>query len=375
LNFSRAAEDLGTAQPSLSQQIRHLESEIGVALFDRAKRRIALTGAGLDFLGEARALVAGLDGAVARARETARGLRGELRIAYTISAMVSTLPSAIREYRTSHPDVRITLRSMDTTSLIAALETREVDAGVFVTQGDLRRFEGITARRIGSLPMAVVLPASHRLATRRSIAIGDLGDEALITYARARTEIHDIVIGICRERGFEPARIEEVDRMETLLGLVAAAEGFSIVPRIYDVRRAFTGTETARDHRRRQSRRAFEARRRFRGAVRLGGVPQPDHRYHEKRGRDAERKPDDETERHVRPVVASGVPQQHGSRRGNRRHRRRDHREPPTGRQWGPAAIAHAATIREPDPMSVSPMARLVVVVSLATDGDVRTDR
>jgi DNA-binding transcriptional LysR family regulator len=133
LNFSRAAEDLGTAQPSLSQQIRHLESEIGVALFDRAKRRIALTGAGLDFLGEARALVAGLDGAVARARETARGLRGELRIAYTISAMVSTLPSAIREYRTSHPDVRITLRSMDTTSLIAALETREVDAGVFVT--------------------------------------------------------------------------------------------------------------------------------------------------------------------------------------------------------------------------------------------------
>jgi DNA-binding transcriptional LysR family regulator len=234
LNFSRAAEELHTAQPSLSQQIRQLEREIGVELFDREGRRVALTAAGSAFLAEARALVARLNDAVERTRETARGLRGELRIAYAVSAMVSTLPTAIREYRLLHPDVRITLQALDPASVLAALQAHDVDAGVYVTRGNLRRYEEIVVRRIGSMTMAVVLPATHPLAGRRSISLDALAGETLIAFARNLTDMHDVVIDAFRERGVAPARIEDVERMETLLGLVAAGEGVAIVPRVYE---------------------------------------------------------------------------------------------------------------------------------------------
>ncbi len=234
LNFSRAAEELGTAQPSLSQQIRQLEREVGVDLFDREKRRVRLTPAGAEFLAGARAIVAQVADTVARTRETARGLRGELRVGYATSAMFSTLPAAIREYRAMHPDVRITLRAMGPTEVVAALEAHEIDAGVFVADATPRGLAEVVAHRIGSLTLAVVLPAGHPLASRRAIAIDAIGEETLIAYARGLTDMYDLITGIFRDRGVEPARIVEVDRMESLLGLVAAGEGVSIVPRIYE---------------------------------------------------------------------------------------------------------------------------------------------
>jgi DNA-binding transcriptional LysR family regulator len=234
LNFTRAAEALGTAQPSLSQQIRALEAEIGADLFDREKRQIALTPAGEQFLPEVRAMLARLDVAVTHAREAGRGLRGELRIAYTVSAMMSTLPAAIRAYRADHPDVRMTLSTMANLSTLDALRRHEADVGVLLAQRDLNRLTGIEARAIGSLAIGAVFPQGHRLARRRAISIDEIGGETLILYARKLADMHDVVLDMCRERHFVPARIEEVDRIETILGLVAAGEGVSIVPRLYE---------------------------------------------------------------------------------------------------------------------------------------------
>jgi DNA-binding transcriptional LysR family regulator len=234
LNFSRAAERLGTAQPSLSQQIRGLEREIGVELFGRGNRRVTLTAAGAEFLAEARELVAHLDRAISHAREAGRGLRGELRVAYSPSTMMSTLPLAIRAYRVGHPDVRITLRALAPTALLEALGRREIDVGVLLDRHGAARLPDIDMRRIGSLPFAIVLPEGHPLAGRHALAIEEIGSETLILYARHLTDVHDIVVGMCRERGFTPARIQEVDRVEAILGLVAAGEGVSIVPRVYE---------------------------------------------------------------------------------------------------------------------------------------------
>jgi DNA-binding transcriptional LysR family regulator len=234
LSFSRAAEDLATAQPSLSQQIRQLEADVGVELFEREKRQIALTAAGRELLGDARAIVASVSDAVARARETARGVRGELRIGYATSAMVSTLPSVIHEYRQLQPDVRITLRAMGPIAILAALEAREVDVGVFVADASVRSGPAIVARRVGSLALALAVPTGHPLARRRTVSVRALEAEHLIAYARGLTDMYDTAIGIFRDRGVEPARIVEVDRMETLLGLVAAGEGVAIVPRVYE---------------------------------------------------------------------------------------------------------------------------------------------
>jgi DNA-binding transcriptional LysR family regulator len=237
LSFSRAAALLQTAQPSLSQQIRHLEDEIGVELFTREKRQIALTAAGEAFLVEARLLVAQLETAVTYAREAGRGLRGELRIGYTISAMMSKLPSVIRAFRVDHPNVRLRLRAMALGELIDALRRHEIDSAVFLAQPDLRRFADLDARRIGSLVVGGVVPKGHRLAQRPSFSIEEIGTDTLILYARDVGDIYDVVMEQCRKRDFLPARIEEVDRVETILGLVAAGEGVSIVPQVYETLR------------------------------------------------------------------------------------------------------------------------------------------
>jgi DNA-binding transcriptional LysR family regulator len=233
LSFSKAAEVLRTAQPSLSQQIRQLEDEIGVELFDRQKRQIALTTAGAAFLAEARQIIAQIDTAALHAREAGHGLRGELRVGYSFSAMMWTLPAAIRSYRRNHPNVRLRLRALALGEIIDALRRHDIDAAMFLAQSDLRRFSDVNARGIATLETGAIVPVGHRLAHRPSFAIEELADETLILYARAVGDLYDHVLAQCRARGFTPARIEEVGRVETILGLVAAGEGISLVPRVY----------------------------------------------------------------------------------------------------------------------------------------------
>jgi DNA-binding transcriptional LysR family regulator len=234
LNFSRAASRLETAQPSLSQQIRHLEDEIGVELFDRTRRQIELTPAGEEFLSQGRAIVAQLELATARAREVGRGLRGELRVVYTASAMMSRLPAAIRAYRVGHPDVRINLRAMSLPAVVNALRTRDADVGVALAQRDLSEDGDLVVRSIASVEVMMVVPEGHRLARRTAIAIEEIGEERLILFARHLADLYDVTLRLCRERGFVPSAIQEVDRVETILGLVAAGEGVSIIPGVYE---------------------------------------------------------------------------------------------------------------------------------------------
>jgi DNA-binding transcriptional LysR family regulator len=234
LNVSRAAEALGTAQPSLSQQIRQLEAEIGTPLFARTNRRMTLTPAGTAFATEARAIVAGVETAVEHAREAARGVRGELRVVYTFTAMVAALPAAIRAFRGAFPNVRITLQSAAAADLSDVLLGREADVAVYLSPRGVDRHEGLETRRLGSFPIGVVLPEGHRLAAKRSVAIEEFGTETLLLWPRRLSDIYDAVLVYARERGFTPARIEEIDRVEAVLGLVAAGEGVSIIPRAYE---------------------------------------------------------------------------------------------------------------------------------------------
>ena len=237
LNFSRAAAVLGTAQPSLSQQIRQLEREIGTELFVRGKRQIVLTAAGRELVVEAREIVARVGAVAEHAREAARGLRGELRLAYTVSGMMTILPDVIRAYRADHPDVRVTLRAAGITEILTDVRDGRTDAGVLLMAEPLRQTANVELRPLGSVPIAVMLGARHPAAARPAIALDQIGAAPLIVYRRHLTEIYDVAVALCRERGFTPARIEQVDRLETILGLVAAGEGVSIVPRVYELLR------------------------------------------------------------------------------------------------------------------------------------------
>src|SRR3954471_15007611 len=121
LHFGRAAERLGISQPPLSQQIQALEAELGVRLFDRSGRKVALTPAGSVFLDEARQTLAQAARAVAAARRAADGVIGEIRIGFTASAPFTALvPRIIHAYRQSFPDVHLRLAEMPTRAQLAA---------------------------------------------------------------------------------------------------------------------------------------------------------------------------------------------------------------------------------------------------------------
>jgi len=146
---------------------------------------------------------------------------------------MSTLPAAIRAYRADQPNVRITLRATDPAELLPLLRRHDVDVGVFLAVRDLSRASDIDARPIATIELEAIVATGHPLAHRASIRVDELAGATFIVYDRRIADIYDAVVSYCRQQGFTPARLEEVDRVETILGLVAAGEGVAIVPQVY----------------------------------------------------------------------------------------------------------------------------------------------
>lgn len=231
LNFTRAAARLHIGQPPLSQQIKALEEELGVRLFERSKRRVALTEAGERFLAGAYRLLADAEQAVEGARRAARGESGELRVAFTSSVpFTALLPGLIRAYRQRRPDVTLTLREMFTSDQYVALEAGEVDLG-FVRYSGLPAPPGIAVREIRHDPLRLVIHAGHPLAEREMVALADLRGEGFITYPRgAGTGLTALLRQLCLAAGFEPRIVQEAGEATTQIGLVAAGLGVALLP-------------------------------------------------------------------------------------------------------------------------------------------------
>src|SRR3954453_10103995 len=129
LHFRRAAERLHVSQPPLSQQIRALERELGVTLFERNRRRVELTAAGSALLGEARGILAAVEHAVDLTQRVARGEAGALSVGFVGSAMYGALPDVVREFRASRPGVELRLRELPTGAALEALAAGGIDVG------------------------------------------------------------------------------------------------------------------------------------------------------------------------------------------------------------------------------------------------------
>jgi DNA-binding transcriptional LysR family regulator len=224
LHFGRAAEALMTAQPSLSRQIQQLEDELGVKLFERNNRNVELTDAGRIFLTDARRTLDAADAGVRHARENADGTRGELRLGFIAGAMMTHLPSVLRQ---RFPDVDIVAHAMSIPDMQAALHSGTIDLAWTIPPPD----PDITSMVITADVLVAALPAGHRLAERKVIAIGDLAGEALIVLSRSVTPmLRDDTLALCLANGFRPERIYEVLEGLTVLGLVAAGFGVSLAP-------------------------------------------------------------------------------------------------------------------------------------------------
>jgi DNA-binding transcriptional LysR family regulator len=230
LNFTRAARRLHISQPPLTQQIRSLEGELGVALIDRSAYRIALTDAGQIFAAEAARILDEVRNAARLARSAARGSTGRVRVGFTESASFNPLvTSALRGFRAAYPQVEVSLEEHPTTELAAALRDGRLDVG-FV-RPPLREERGLVFDLLEKEPLVVAMPAGHRLARRRSVALQELSAEIFILYPRAvRPGLADEVVGACEAAGFTPRVDQYAPQLSSTINLVAASLGISIVP-------------------------------------------------------------------------------------------------------------------------------------------------
>ncbi|HPS02794.1 MAG TPA: LysR family transcriptional regulator [Candidatus Sumerlaeota bacterium] len=229
LHFGRAAERLGIAQPPLSQQIKALEDEIGVLLFARTKRHVALTAAGKAFLNEARKTLAQAQFARHAAQRAARGESGQLVVGFVSSAAYDKIPAVFHRMRACYPDVSLVLRDLTSEEQVEALKTYQLDVGLI-------RPSIATAASLASLviwrePLVVVLPQSHRLARRKRLSLKTLADEAFIQISRHLAPgFYDQFIQICTRAGFSPKVVQEARTTQTIGSLVAGGLGVAIVP-------------------------------------------------------------------------------------------------------------------------------------------------
>lgn len=227
LHFGHAAERLHIAQPPLSRQIRALEEELGLRLFDRNRNGVALTEAGKVFLLDVRRLFESLDVAVTRAQQAARGALGTLRIGYVGSAVYSGLPATVRSFRSRFPDVVISIRQMSPSEQVAALLEGRVELGFArapVHEPSLR------ARVVLDEELIAALPEGHALAHHKQLALKRLASEPFLIASRARGPgFHDYVLSICRHAGFTPRIVQEGSHLD-VLSLVAAGMGVALVP-------------------------------------------------------------------------------------------------------------------------------------------------
>ena len=235
LSFTRAAERLHIGQPPLSQQIQALEAEVGARLFDRSKRWVRLTEAGKLFLADARRVLALAEQAKETARRAQRGEAGELRVGFTFSTPFTPLfATVVRRYRQRYPGVLLTFHEMATLPQLAKLEARELDLG-FVRSVSVAIPDTITLTNLRQDPLRLVLPADSPLATMADVAVKDLEGYPFVVFPKdAGTGIHPQIFRLCRAAGFTPRIAMEAGEASTIIGLVAAGCGISVLPSSFE---------------------------------------------------------------------------------------------------------------------------------------------
>jgi DNA-binding transcriptional LysR family regulator len=228
LHFGRAAEKLGIAQPPLSQQIKSLETQVGHPLFER-KPRVRLTPAGEALLEVARRTLAQVEEGLDLARRAGRGEAGKITVGFAASILTTALPEILRTYRERHPGVELRLRELSSAAQAAALAEGSIDVG-FVREA-VEQDTSLTCEPVLREEFVAVFPPAHPLAERARLPLGDLAEEPFVHFPRAvAPTLFDQIADACRRAGFSPRVVQEAQEWLTILGLVEAGLGVSLVP-------------------------------------------------------------------------------------------------------------------------------------------------
>ena len=227
LNFRRAACRLHIAQPSLSQQIRQLETELETELFDRSVRPIRLTNAGELLLGDAYSLVNDAETAARDVRRAGRGEVGRLRIGYSYGGLYDLVLTLLRRLRDAWPEANMVIRQLPEREQVPGLRTRRVDVVLGRITEPLT--PDVVVRPLRDEKLIAILPACHPLAGGTSVRLEDLRDEPFVMFPR-RLEpvVFDNYIQACLNAGFTLRLEHEVSDAQTQALAIAAGLGVGL---------------------------------------------------------------------------------------------------------------------------------------------------
>lgn len=228
-NFTRAAASLHIAQPAMSQQIRRLEDELGLAVVQRTTRRVTLTDAGELLVVRARRILAELEAA----ETELQAMRGMYIGHVTIGAMHTMGPVdlslVLARFRERHPDVQFTVREQSSEEMAEMLRVDEIDLA-FLSVTERVESHGLGLRQLVSEELVTLLPPGHRLGKRREIRMADLADEPFISF-RAGARLRELLISAGHAAGFEPKVTLESNESQRVRRLVSRGLGVAILPR------------------------------------------------------------------------------------------------------------------------------------------------
>lgn len=231
-SFTKAAEVLGYAQPSVSHHIAQLERELGAQLFERQPRRLQLTDAGQVFLDYARPVLVQLADAQREVTETVRSGGGTLRLAAFPTAAATLMPAAAGAFRASRPNVDLSLTEADPPVAVPGLIAGDCDLAIVYDYPALGAAPdpAVELEPLFGDQMTVVVPASHRLAGRAALRLEELARERWITPHDSMCR--DALLLACRTAGFTPDAVSMTNDYMAMQGLVAAGVGVALMPRL-----------------------------------------------------------------------------------------------------------------------------------------------
>ncbi|MEU6057471.1 LysR substrate-binding domain-containing protein [Streptomyces sp. NPDC047097] len=225
-HVTRAAQDLGVPQSTLSRAIVRLESDLGVTLFARRGRTVALTPAGRSFLTAAERALAEVGRAADTVRADADPAAGRVAFGFLHTMGSETVPGLIRAFRVDHPKVRFTLVQNYGEAMIERLRAGDLDLCLTSPVPDA---PDLVTRRLDEQRLRLVVPDDHRLARRKRVRLAEAAEEAFVTLEPGYG-LRRITDALCAEAGFAPRVAFEGEEAETLRGLVAAGLGVALLP-------------------------------------------------------------------------------------------------------------------------------------------------
>lgn len=237
LNFSRAAEALHVAQPAISQQIRALEDELGVRLFDRMGKRIALTRAGEVLLPQAYQILAAVERAANEVRAMGELVRGSSSLGAPPTISTHVLPARLTQFKKLYPGLEVSLREAGTESLLDLVQAGQLDLAIVASD---QLPPAVERAPLLEEHYVLAVGLQHPLSRQRGVRLADLAAEAFILFPKGY-KLREVTLAACRRAGFEPKVALDGGAMQSALEFVAAGLGVALVPEL-----ALTGADNIR---------------------------------------------------------------------------------------------------------------------------------